>query len=72
MITYLQSKEKRVVMGGGKENYFGKRVQDCIDISDGDKRALVPARSLREEMLGGCRETKISHLFGSLPIKALE
>lgn len=70
-MTYLWSKEKRVILER-KENYFGARAQGQVGISEDGRRALVPVRPRREGMLGGWRETKLDHLFGTLPTKALE
>lgn len=56
--------KERVMIGGGGE-FFGARVQGWVGRSEDDRKALVPARPMREGLLGGWRETKINHQFCS-------
>lgn len=53
------------MIGGGGE-FFGARVQGWVGRSEDDRKALVPARPMREGLLGGWRETKINHQFWQL------
>lgn len=69
MITYFQSKEKKAMIGGEGE-LFRSKGWGWVGMSEDNGRALVPARPMR--MLGGWRESKVSHLFSSLPGKGLE
>ena len=54
--------KERVVVGGEGE-FFGARAQGWVGMSEDDMKALVPARPMRKGMLGGWRETQISHQF---------